>query len=167
MFFCIQSMQTQRSGKYLWNCRRTGKANVVKSWKIRFFLCYTQAEGLSTPKKILKKKGSGWITMPEDGESGGQPRERYLYYVKYLPTLNWSITTQLEPRIQLQTTMLSGRHSGEFIIGWNSAFNGHVLRPISLNTLLTRWLLPIWSPVILKAFPSQVPSPIWHICNAK
>lgn len=39
-------------------------------------------------------------------------RGGYLYYVKYLPTLNGSITTQLEPRIH--SRMLLSGHSGVY-----------------------------------------------------
>lgn len=97
---------------------QNSQANVVKSWKIRFFLCYTQAtlekkRRIGKKRKKKKKANGGQITMflqapPQKmaemrkrarGRVGVRESERYLYYVKYLPTLNSSITTQLEPAV--------------------------------------------------------------------
>jgi len=100
---------------------QNSQANVVKSWKIRFFLCCTQANAgsLSNPQKHRTDNnasktgvwdddmmGRGWDGAVDERFAVGSEKEteseslteteRYFYYVKYLPTLNSSITTQLE-----------------------------------------------------------------------
>lgn len=110
-------MQNAKKRKIFMKLPQNSQANVVKSWKIRFFLCYTQAT-LEKKRRIGKKrkkkesqrrpdnnvptgppKKMAEMRKRESGRVGVRESERYLYYVKYLPTLNSSITTQLEPAV--------------------------------------------------------------------